>query len=85
VARKKNIQGIPMYRFQQRLKYIKAKLKKWNKETFGNIFKEKIELEAKMEQLQQHIIENGRTRMLGLRGNRASNSNRHKRQTEETL
>jgi hypothetical protein len=36
-----NIQGIPMYHFQQRLKYIKAKLKKWNKEVFGDIFKDK--------------------------------------------
>jgi hypothetical protein len=45
----KSIQGIPMYHFQQCLKFIKNKLKKWNKETFGNIFKEKEKLEIKLE------------------------------------
>jgi hypothetical protein len=37
----KSTQGIHMYHFQQRTKIIKTNLKKWNKETFGNIFKEK--------------------------------------------
>jgi len=26
-----------MYTFQQKLKHIKEEIKKWNKETFGNI------------------------------------------------
>ena len=36
-----------MYIFQQKLKSIKTKLKCWNKNTFGNIFQEKKELEEK--------------------------------------
>ena len=34
-----------MYNFQQNLKGLKAKIKKWNKEEFGNIFLEKKRLE----------------------------------------
>jgi hypothetical protein len=41
------------------LKFIKDKIKVWNKEIFGNIFKDKQELEEKMEQIQQQMIENG--------------------------
>jgi hypothetical protein len=50
-----------MHFFQQNLKYIKQQLKIWNKETFGNILQEKLKLTQKMEQLQQDIINEGRT------------------------
>jgi hypothetical protein len=30
--------GTPMYKFQQKLKNLKQRLKRWNKSTFGNIF-----------------------------------------------
>lgn len=48
-----SITGNNMYKFQQKLKYIKEEIKKWNKETFGNIFTDKRNLELKMEILQQ--------------------------------
>eukprot|EP00253_Pinus_taeda_P031168 PITA_31168 len=48
-----------MYIFQQKLKIIKAKLKCWNKNTFGNIFQAKKELEEKMADLQQTMIKDG--------------------------
>lgn len=42
-----------MYKFQQRLKTIKMKLKEWNKEHFGNIFQEKARLEHRLAEIQQ--------------------------------
>ena len=48
-----------MYIFQQKLKIIKAKLKCWNNNTFGNIFQAKKELEEKMADLQQTMIKDG--------------------------
>lgn len=41
-----------MYSFQQRLKSLKAKLKEWNREHFGNIFQEKARLERRLEEIQ---------------------------------
>eukprot|EP00253_Pinus_taeda_P014697 PITA_14697 len=43
-----NIQGTKMYMHQQRLKYIKSKLKACNKKEFGNILKARIETEQKL-------------------------------------
>lgn len=48
-----------MYIFLQKLKIIKANLKCWNKNTFGNIFQAKRELEEKMAGLQQIMIKDG--------------------------
>lgn len=48
-----------MYALQQKLKYIKANLKKWNKESFGNIMEEKIRLEEKIGELQQRVMQDG--------------------------
>ena len=42
-----------MYKFQYKIKYIKGKIKKWKKEEFGNIFKEKATLEGNLECLQK--------------------------------
>ena len=42
------IKGSTMMKFQQRLKLIKARLKEWNKEEFGNIHQEKKNSERKM-------------------------------------
>lgn len=50
-----------MHTFQLKLKELKGKIKKWNKEEFGNIMEEKQKLEGEMETLQQKIIEEGRT------------------------
>ena len=37
--------GSLMYIFQQKLKYVKGRIKKWNKDSFGNIMEEKVRLE----------------------------------------
>jgi len=50
-----------MHTFQLKLKELKGKIKKWNKEEFGNIFLEQQRLERKMEELQQKIITEGRS------------------------
>jgi len=58
-----------MHTFQLKLKEMKNKLKKWNKEEFGNIMEEKNRLEQRMEELQQldilEGIQEGRTREEG--------------------
>eukprot|EP00253_Pinus_taeda_P024757 PITA_24757 len=51
-----------MHTFQLKLKELKGKIKKWNKEEFGNILEEKQKLEGEMESLQQKIIIEGRTK-----------------------
>ena len=50
-----------MHTFQLKLKELKARIKKWNKEEFGNIMEERQKLEGEMEKLQQKIIIEGRT------------------------
>ena len=42
-----------------KLKYIKGKILKWNKEHFGNIFKEKAENEEELTNLNKEVIKNG--------------------------
>jgi len=46
-----------MYWFQQKLKHVKNKIKKWNKEIFGNILADKKDLEKQMKYIQQKIIQ----------------------------
>ena len=46
-----------MYKFQQRLKIIKTKLKEWNRDHFGNIFQEKARLERRLVEIQQKGME----------------------------
>jgi len=50
-----------MHTFQLKLKELKGRIKKWNKEEFGNIMEERQKLEGEMETLQQKIIIEGRT------------------------
>eukprot|EP00253_Pinus_taeda_P008746 PITA_08746 len=50
-----------MHTFQLKLKELKGKIKKWNKEEFGNILEDKQKLEGEMADLQQKIILEGRT------------------------
>ena len=40
-----------MYNFQQNLKGLKANIKKWNKEEFGNIFCKKRHLEVRLHEI----------------------------------
>ena len=48
-----------MYKFQQKLKFIMDKLKKWNKEHLGNIHLEKKCIESQLEDLQRTIMKEG--------------------------
>eukprot|EP00253_Pinus_taeda_P024774 PITA_24774 len=50
-----------MHTFQLNLKELKGRIKKWNKEEFGNIMEDKQKLEREMESLQQKMIMEGRT------------------------
>eukprot|EP00253_Pinus_taeda_P015690 PITA_15690 len=49
-----------MHTFQLKLKEIKGKIRKWNREEFGHIMEEKQKLEKEMEDIQQQIILEGR-------------------------
>eukprot|EP00253_Pinus_taeda_P013830 PITA_13830 len=60
--RQSTIQGKgKMHTFQLKLKELKGRIKKWNKEEFGNIMEDKQKLEKEMESLQQKMIMEGRT------------------------
>ena len=50
-----------MFLLHQRLKHIKRKLKDWNNDEFGNIFKAKGELERKLQEINQILITEGFT------------------------
>jgi hypothetical protein len=52
-------QGTRMFKLYKRLKYIKHKLKEWNKEIFGNINQEKKKIEDRMRILQELCIDEG--------------------------
>ena len=48
-----------MWSFQQNLKALKSKIKKWNKEEFGNIFMEKNRLEIRLQEIQSIGLNEG--------------------------
>jgi hypothetical protein len=50
-----------MYKFQQRLKIFKKRLKNWNKHTFGNIFQGIREAENRLAEIQKIFISGART------------------------
>jgi hypothetical protein len=50
-----------MFKLYKKLKYIKYKLKEWNKEIFGNINQGKKNIEDKMRKLQEICIVEGYT------------------------
>jgi hypothetical protein len=50
-----------MFKLYKKLKYIKQKLKEWNKEVFGNINQGKKSIEDRMRKLQELCIEEGYT------------------------
>ena len=48
-----------MYKFQHKLKGLKEKIKKWNKEEFGNIFSNKNIVEGCLQEVQSTGINEG--------------------------
>lgn len=50
-----------MYTFELKLKEIKHKIRKWNKEEFRHIMKDQHQLNKIIEDLQQQIIQEGRS------------------------
>ncbi|XP_019166530.1 PREDICTED: uncharacterized protein LOC109162265 [Ipomoea nil] len=56
-AWQERVNGNEMYTFMTKLKRVKEVLKKWNWETFGNIFKKVEELEGKMRELEEKLQE----------------------------
>lgn len=55
------IRGTKMYMLQDKLKHLKTRLKSWNQEVFGNIFKEKKVLEEQLEQIHKEWIQGNMT------------------------
>ena len=55
------IKGTLMYQFQQKMRKLKATLRTWNNEEFGDICQEKKLLKDKLEELQHEGIDNGYT------------------------
>eukprot|EP00253_Pinus_taeda_P033177 PITA_33177 len=54
-------EGSKMFQFQQKLKHLKLSLKRWNRETFRNIFKAQNDLQIALEDLQREISTGGHT------------------------
>jgi hypothetical protein len=76
--------GSLMYRFQQKLKNFKQKIKDWNKTTFDNIFKVQRVLEKKMKAIQQALITQGERTNYWLRKHKSKSfwmNNKHKRKS----
>jgi hypothetical protein len=53
--------GSCMYKFQQRLKNFKQRLKQWNKDSFGNIIQSIRTIESRLEEIQEIFIVGSRT------------------------
>ena len=52
-------EGSKIFIFISKLKILKEKILKWNKEHFNNIFNEKTEIEDKLKNLNLEIIKHG--------------------------
>ena len=48
-----------MFRFQQKLKSLNSKIRKWNREEFRNIFKDKKQLLMEMDLINRQGMESG--------------------------
>jgi hypothetical protein len=74
-----------MHSFQLRLKQLKAEIKRWNTEEFGNIQQHQIRLQQKMTEIQQTIILHGRTEELAVEEGRIVSELEERRKQEELL
>lgn len=52
-------EGSKMFIFVSKMKMLKEKILRWNKEHFKNIFKEKLDVENRLKELDQEIIKYG--------------------------
>jgi ribonuclease HI/exonuclease III len=77
--------GSKMYKFQQKLKNLKQKLKSWNKHTFGNIFDSQKELKQQMEEIQRKIRDQGLTEALKEQEMKVSQHLETRKKQEEIL
>lgn len=50
-----DIQGMTMFRIVKKLSNVKSNIQRWNKSTFGNIFKAKEKLKLELAEVQEHI------------------------------
>jgi len=66
-------------------KEIKSKIKKWNKEEFGNIQQEQGKLQVIMKRIQQQIILEGRSQALAEEEGRVITQLEERRKQEELL
>jgi len=74
-----------MHTIQLKLKEIKGKIKKWNREEFGNIMEAKQKLEREMEEIQQKIIQEGRDEEKSNKEGRIISQLEERRKQEEIL
>eukprot|EP00253_Pinus_taeda_P031502 PITA_31502 len=54
-------EGSKMYQLQQKLRFLKGNIKRWNRETFGNIFDAQKELHKELKDIHQEVINSGHT------------------------
>jgi hypothetical protein len=52
-------EGSQIYVLKQKLKHIKDNLKKWSKDSFGNIMEEKLRLENQIGEIQLRVMKEG--------------------------
>eukprot|EP00253_Pinus_taeda_P008135 PITA_08135 len=79
------IEQSKMARFQKKLKFLKGEIKKWNKENFGNIFKEKESILQDLKSIQQRLILEGRTEELAHKEQELESKLQEREQQEEVL
>ena len=51
--------GTVMFRFQQKIKALKAKIRKWNREEFRNIFEDKKQMLMELDLINRKGMETG--------------------------
>eukprot|EP00253_Pinus_taeda_P012558 PITA_12558 len=74
-----------MHTFQLKLKEIKSRIRKWNRDEFGHIMEDKQKLEKEMEDIQQQIILEGRDEERSKEGGRIIIQLEERRKKEEIL
>eukprot|EP00253_Pinus_taeda_P012157 PITA_12157 len=79
------IEQSKMARFQKKLKFLKGEIKKWNKDNFGNIFKEKESILQELKSIQQRLILEGRTEELAHKEQEMESKLQEQEQQEEVL